>query len=112
MAFLVLAGILWWRDKLLLAQILGGIGGTLLVAGAVLPSRLGPVYRAWMRLAHLISKVTTPVFMGIVFYVAMAPIGILRRTIGSNPIRHAPEGGSYWKTRSAEDRRSDLTKQF
>jgi hypothetical protein len=112
LAFLALAGVLWWRDHLLAAGVLAGIGSTLLLGGLVLPSRLGPVYRAWMGLAHAISKVTTPIFMGVVYYGAIAPMGLLRRTFGSNPVRHIDEGGTYWKSRSGEGRRSDLTRQF
>ena len=33
-------------------------------AALVVPTQLGPVERAWMGLAHAISKVTTPIFMG------------------------------------------------
>ena len=31
----------------------------------LIPTHLGPVERAWMELAHLISKVTTPIVMGV-----------------------------------------------
>ena len=111
-AFLVLAGLLWWRDKLLAAQILAGLGASLWVAGALIPALLGPVFRAWMGLAHAISKVTTPIFMGIVYFVVMAPIGLLRRNIGSNPVKHRPIDGSYWRTREPGSRRGNLKRQF
>ena len=81
-AFLLLAAIAWWRSHTLPSQVLGGLGGLLIVAGALVPSHLGPVYRAWMGLAHAISKVTTPIFMGIVYYLVVTPIGLLRRIIG------------------------------
>jgi hypothetical protein len=34
---------------------------------AIIPTYLGPVERAWMTLAHLISKVTTPIVMGVMY---------------------------------------------
>lgn len=111
-AFMVLAAITWWREHTLAMQILGGLGGALLVAGVVLPSRLGPVYRAWMGLAHAISKVTTPIFMGTVYFVVMTPIALLRRTIGSNPVRHERVENSYWRPREPGKSRSDLRRQF
>ena len=66
-AFLVLAGITWWRDHELLTRVFGGVGGLLLLAGLLIPTLLGPLQRGWMGLAHAISKVTTPIFMGASF---------------------------------------------
>jgi hypothetical protein len=109
-AFLVLAGLLWWRDKPTVAVVLAGIGGVLWLAGIAVPGHLGPVQRAWMGLAHAISKVTTPVFMGIVFFIIIAPVGLLMRIMGRNPVHHRAEGGSYWKART--EPRGSLTNQF
>jgi hypothetical protein len=109
-AFAVLAGITWWRDHALLMQVFAGMSGALLLAGAIIPGRLGPVYGAWMKLALLISKVTTPIFLGIVFFVVITPIGLLMRLFGKNPLRHAPEGGSFWLSRPSE--RGTMSNQF
>ncbi len=110
--FLAIAGIFWWREHLLASQVFGSIGGLLLVAGVVIPGRLGPVYRAWMGLALLISKVTTPIFMGIVYYIVIAPVGLVRRTFGKTPIVHEPVAGSYWKPREEGSRQGTLQRQF
>lgn len=111
-AFLVLMAIAWWRGHPLATQVLGGIAGALLVAGVVLPSHLGPVYRAWMGLAHAISKVTTPIVMGVVYFVVLTPISVLRRTFGGNPMRRPPDDGSFWRVRAEDERRGDLHRQF
>ncbi|MGH7720486.1 MAG: SxtJ family membrane protein [Gemmatimonadaceae bacterium] len=111
-AFLVLGGVVWWRGHQRVATVLAALGGILLLAGLVLPGHLGPVYRAWMGLALLISKVTTPIFMGIVYFVVITPIALLRRTLGANPLVHAEAAGSVWKTRETGQRRSDLNRQF
>jgi hypothetical protein len=78
-AFLVLGSIVMWRGKQRTSMVLLGLGGVLVVAALVAPTMLGPVEKAWMGLAHLISKVTTPVFMGVVYFVVITPIGFLRR---------------------------------
>ena len=39
-----------------------------------------------MGLALLISKVTTPLFMGIVYFIVLMPIGLVRRLSGKSPI--------------------------
>ena len=110
--FLLIAGVFLWRGRTLTAQTLAAIGGLLLLAGTLAPSRLGPVFRAWMGLALAISTVTTPVFMGVVYFGVMTPIGILRRTFGVNPVRHEPVGDSYWHGRDPHRARSDLRRQF
>jgi hypothetical protein len=111
-AFLVLAAITWWRDHPTLLRVFGGLGAALFVLGAVVPASLGPVQRGWMALAHAISKVTTPIFMGIVYFVVITPTGLLMKAFGKAPLR-APRGApTYWTTRAPEKRRSDLSRQF
>lgn len=112
LAFLALAGVTWWRGHETLVWVFGTLSGLLLLAGLLIPGRLGPVYRGWMKFAHLISLVTTPIFMGVVYYLVMAPIGLLRRTLGGNPVVQELEGGTYFRSRGEGDRRGDLTRQF
>lgn len=109
-AFAVLAGITWWRDNTLAMQIFGGLAGALMLAGLAIPGYLGPVFRTWMKLAHLISKVTTPIFLGLVYFVAIMPIGLIMRALGRNPMRHTPEKGSLWQSRSTA--RGTMSNQF
>ncbi len=110
-AFLVLGGIVWWRDHLLLARIFAVLGGALVLAGLVMPTHLGPVQRAWMGLAHAISKVTTPIFMGIVFYLVMTPMGRLMRLFGRRPLEHGLKDGGFWQPVESGGK-SDLERQF
>lgn len=109
-AFFALAGILWWRDHATPMWVTAGLGAALYVAGTVAPGQLGPVYRAWMKLALLISKVTTPIFMGVVYFVVFTPAGWIMRLFGKRPIVHRPEAGSYW--RPAQKLHRDLRRQF
>ena len=110
-AFLVLAVLLWWRGHATPMWITASLGAILYVAGLAAPARLGPVYRGWMRLAHMISKVTTPLFMGVVYFVVFTPAGLLMRALGKRPIVHQPQSGSYWRAPSrAEDK--DMRRQF
>jgi hypothetical protein len=110
LAFAVLAGITWWRDHPVLMQVFAWLAAALILAGALIPGRLGPVNRAWMQLALLISRVTTPVFLGIVYFLVISPIGLLMRLVGKNPLRHRPENGSLWLSRSGG--RGTMSNQF
>lgn len=111
-AFLVFAAIAWWRGSPTATNVFGALGAVLSVAGLAVPTMLGPVERAWMKLAHLISKVTTPIVMGVMYLLVLTPVGLLRRTLGGNPMVHTPDGGSYWKSRPAGSRAGNLTRQF
>lgn len=111
-AFLVLGGLVYfWRHHETPGAVLGGLGAVLVLAALAVPAHLGPVQRAWMGLAHLLSRVTTPIFMGIVFFLVMMPIGLLRRLAGKGALVHPERDGGYWAP-PASGGRSDLNRQF
>ncbi len=110
-AFGALAGISAWRGHTTAPLALGAIGAVLLVGGLLVPAALRPVEHAWMGLAHALSKVTTPIFLGIVYFVVFTPVGLLRRALGRHPLKHPAVDGSYWHDRGGSPR-SDLERQF
>jgi hypothetical protein len=111
-AFLVFAAIAYWRGHPTTTTVLGGLGATLALAGLIIPTYLGPVERAWMRLAHLISKVTTPIVMGAMYVGVLTPVGLLRRLFGGNPLVHEATSASYWHARPEGRRAGDLRRQY
>jgi hypothetical protein len=111
-AFLAIAAFLWWRGRGS-APYIAGLGGTLVVAGLLIPTMLGPVNKAWMGLAHLMSKVTTPIFMGVVYFVIFTPIALGMRLFGRRSLAHAEHDGTYWIERdSAAPEPSRMKRQF
>ena len=111
LAFAVLAGISFWRGHTITPKVLGGLGGALLLGGALVPTLLGPVERGWMRFAHLLSKVTTPLFMGIVYFLVVTPIALFTRAIGRQPMKHKETDGGFWIAPPSGGR-SDMERQF
>ena len=109
-AFLVIGGILLWREQGIPSGVAAALGTSLLLGGLLVPTRLGPVERAWMKLALLISKVTTPIFMGIIFFLVLTPAGLIARAVGHRALVHG--GSSSWIPRTAQNRQSNLQRQF
>ncbi len=112
-AFLALGGLLWWRGRPSGAFVCLALGGALALAGLIVPARLGLVYRVWMGFAHLLSRVTTPIFMGVVYFLILTPTGGIMRLFGRNPIRRPLSEGSFWVRRPARDgQRGKMEHQF
>ena len=112
-AFVVLSGLAYWRGSHRTATVFAAIGGLLLVAGLVIPGSLGPVERAWMGLAHAISKVTTPIVMSILYFGLFTVVGSVKRTFGRNSlVRTRAADGGYWVDRPEGSRRGNLDRQF
>ena len=87
----------------------------LVVTGAVIPSILKPVQKAWMTLALLMGWVMTRVFLSVLFYLAITPVGLLLRLMGKDLLdeRFEPKKQSYWKLRPQDPRvPGDYEKQF
>ena len=109
-AFLALAAFSGWRGHAKIATITGALGGAFVLAGLLAPGHLGLIYRTWMAFGLALSKITTPIFMGIVYFVVLTPIGLLRRAFGRNALVTGG-GTSVWFTRDLAQR-SDLNRQF
>ena len=112
-AFGLLGGILFWREHMLPAQVAWGISAFLIVGAYVAPARLKPIERAWMAMALMISKVTTPIVMGIVYFLVLTPIGVVVRRVRGNPLVHSEDGHGYWIARDdAATEKTDMRRQF
>jgi Saxitoxin biosynthesis operon protein SxtJ len=110
-AFGVIAIISFLRHKpTVVPGIFGTLGALLLLAGLAAPGVLSKVYAGWMGLAALLSKVTTPIFMGVIYFVIISPIGSLMRLAGRNKLKSS--GDTVWFTRASGQRRGDLERQF
>ena len=110
--FVALGAVLAWRGRHVAAVVVAALGMPLVVAGLVVPGRLDPIYRSWMALALIISKVTTPLFMGIVYFGVLTPIGVAMRLAGRRPLARRRGPATYWAERPPTARRSDLRRQF
>ncbi|MBM3559120.1 MAG: hypothetical protein FJX53_04390 [Alphaproteobacteria bacterium] len=79
-----------------------GIGGILVVAGLSWPAALAPLNRLWTQLGLLLFHIVNPIVMGAVFFVAVAPTGLIMRALGKDilRLRRDPAAASYWIART------------
>jgi hypothetical protein len=111
LAFLALALLFWWRGHAMPRNVAGVAAAIFIAGGVLLPAYLGPVYRVWMRGGLALSRVTTPIFMSIIFFLVITPFGLVARALGYRPLeRRATD--SFWRPRREGARKSDLQRQF
>lgn len=72
-----------------------------LVCAFVWPSLLQVPNRLWMRFGALLHAITSPIALGIIFYVLILPVGVVRRWFGADPLslRRDATRTSYWEPR-------------
>lgn len=56
------------------------------------PSLLNPVYKFWMKVGLFLGSIMTPIWMGLVFYLVVLPMGIIMRAVGHDPMARALDG--------------------
>ena len=112
-AFLLLGALLMWRGRVVEARGFVFVGGILVVLGAVRPELLGPVRKAWMAMALAISKITTPIILGLMYFGVITPIGLFRRLLGRDPMRTRPSAHTLWISRESAGRQpTSMERQF
>lgn len=68
----------------------------------VLPKALAPLNWLWTQFGLLLHKIVSPLVLGLLFLVAITPVGILMRLFGGDPLRlrFDPKAPSYWIERT------------
>jgi site-specific recombinase len=95
--FGLLAGYTGWRGRPAFPYFLGLSLAFLLVALAA-PGLLRPLNRAWMAFAGLLHKVTSPIILGVMFFVLFTPVGLVMRLRRRDLMRRQfdRKADSYW----------------
>ncbi len=83
------------------------------VLALVQPMWLKWIYRGWMRFGLFASKIMTPLVLGIVFFVMISPMALVRRLMGKDPMRRTldPDEKSY-RVKSTRSPKEKLEKPF
>jgi Saxitoxin biosynthesis operon protein SxtJ len=96
------------------AEILGGVGLLLVVVALLHAPLLQPVNRLWMRFGALLASIVNPVIMFVLFATACAPIGLVMRARGYDPLglRILPDAQTYWIARELPGAPQSMRNQF
>ena len=88
------------------AMILAGLGH-------YRPHSLAPLFRLWMRLGLAISRVTTPLILGVVFFVVITPFGAVMRMFGWDPLaREQDSDCESYRVTSEQPEPGDMERPF
>ena len=114
-ALALLAAVERWRARPAVALTLVGIAVAALLAGAIVPTRLGAVERGWTRLGNALSRVTRPIVLAVLYWLVLTPVGLARRSLARSPLARRRDAGTYWVRRdrvAADDARRAMERMF
>lgn len=97
-----------WRGAETVMAVAAILAGISLLSALLIPGKLEPIRRRWMKAGEAIGRVTTPVLMAIVYYLILTPTGLVRRLV----VRRAAANDSYWHQRSPLPPRTRMERQF
>jgi Saxitoxin biosynthesis operon protein SxtJ len=75
-----------------------GLSAAFVLLARLSPVALRPLNRVWTGIGLLLHRVTSPVVVAIVFYIAVVPTGLVMRACGKDLLRRRrnPAAASYW----------------
>jgi hypothetical protein len=87
--------------------------GALVAVAAVAPTMLRPVYRVWMTFGVAMSRVTTPLLLGIMFVLVVTPIARVRALLGNDRLaRRFARGARSYRIASKPTSARDLERPY
>jgi hypothetical protein len=62
------------------------VAAFLILPAAIYPKSLVWPNKGWMMLGHVLGWINTRIILGLVFFIVVTPIGMLRRWLGKDPM--------------------------
>jgi len=65
------------------------------------PNLLTPLNKVWIKLGHILGKFISPIFLALIYFIILTPIGILLKIFNKDilDLKLDKKLNSYWKTR-------------
>ena len=78
------------------------------------PSLLKPLNKSWMFIGYILSLIVSPIVFGIIFFIMITPISLLRKIFGKDELRLKDNSSkSFWIYNNFNDQsQSDFKNQF
>jgi hypothetical protein len=97
--FLLAARGLWHGYSTWPAYIVLALG--FLLIGLFRPALLAPLNRIWTKLGSILGKIVSPIVLGGLFFLVIAPAAFIFRALGKDllNLRRDPSAMSYWLVR-------------
>jgi hypothetical protein len=85
-----------------------------LLAALLMPARLHPLNRVWIKLGLVLHKIVNPIVMALLFYGTIWPTGLVMRLKGRDLLRlkRDPSSDSYWIMRDPGPAPETMRDQF
>jgi len=79
-----------------------GLACAFVVLAFAFPRALAPLNWGWTKVGLLLHRIVSPIFLTVLFYCCIVPVGFLMRLSGKDPLRlkYEPTAESYWIVRS------------
>jgi hypothetical protein len=84
------------------------------VPAIIFPKILNPLNKAWLKFGFFMHGIINPILMGIVFWVAVFPTGLILKALGKDPMHRKlePDAQTYWKVRETQPSKESFNDQF
>lgn len=89
------------------------VAAAFLLAAVVRPKILAALNLLWFRFGLLLHRLTNPLIMGLVFYLAVTPTALIMRALGKDPLRRRLDrtAKTYWIERRPPGPAGETMKQ-
>jgi hypothetical protein len=98
-AWIVIAGLAYWRGYVRVAEVTAGLGVVLVVAGLLLPTWLKIPNRLWLKFSHALGWFNTRLILSLMFILVFVPIGLWWRIWGKDPMSRTRQTWPGWSPR-------------
>ena len=88
------------------------LAAILFAVGLVGPMALQPGYKVWMRFGLIMSKFTTPLIMGLVFFLVITPIGLIRKLTSADAMARKFDDGKSYRLPSKKSPAKNMERPF
>ena len=76
------------------------VAGVLTLWALAVPNTLIYLYRPWMKFGAVVGFINTRILLGIVFYIMITPIGLVRKAFGGSSIKGADKKENSYRVNS------------